>query len=171
MSSRLLRIDGGLASVWFWRSVPSIQELIVLTSRTNRAAEGSISELILSCSQWKQNIPLWSSFTWFARASWKPVLMLLVLGFLGLKEITGTDITRRLPAALSLGRASGVVKTRVKYVNVIRNFLCCALYFKFSSNFLCWLPHISWENRVESGIGWLVGCGGLQWICKFLNPD
>lgn len=95
MTPCLFKIDWGLTYILFWRSVPSIQGLIVLTSQTNRAAEGSISELILSCSQWEQNIPLWSSFTWFAEASWKPVLILLVLGFLGLKEIEGADITGR----------------------------------------------------------------------------
>lgn len=123
VSSCLFKIEEGLVSVLFWRSVPSIQELIVLTFRTNRAAEGSISELILSCSQWEQNIPLWSSFTWFAWASWKPVLILLALGFLGLKEIDGPDITHHLWATIRLDWASRVFKALIKQENFSRNFL------------------------------------------------
>lgn len=136
VSSCLFKIDEGLAYILFWRSVPSIQELIVLTFRTNRAAEGSISELILSCSQWEQNIPLWSSFTWFAWASWKPVLILLMLGFLGLKEIDGTDITHCLQAAVRLDRASRVVKTHIKKMEWkmgLGNRLFVGVYSEFAT--------------------------------------
>lgn len=135
VSPSLFKIDEGFeAHVLFWRWVPSIRELIVLTFRPNGAAEGSISELILSCSQWEQNIPLWSSFTWFTWASWKPILILLVLGFLGLKEIEGADITCCSQAALGWTARAEVLRLILNKKNSWDIF-CITLDFKSSSTF------------------------------------
>lgn len=135
MSPSLFKIDEGLAHVLFWRWVPSIRELIILTFRPNGAAEGSISELILSCSQWEQNISLWSSFTWFAWASWKPVLILLVPGFLGLKEIDGADITHCSRAAPGWTAGAEVLRLALNK-KISWGIFCITLDFKPSSSFL-----------------------------------
>lgn len=60
-----------------------------------------------------------------------------MLGFLGLKEIDGTDITHGLQAAVRLDGASRVVGTLIRQEDSLRNVLYYSSNFKFSLNFLC----------------------------------